>query len=50
MDDDVIVEQGPPASVLDEQTQNRTRRLLRVVDKVEDEAVWQSAGEVCLRG
>jgi hypothetical protein len=50
LDDGVIIEQGPPASVLDERTQDRTGRFLRVVDQVEDEVVWQSAGEACLRG
>jgi polar amino acid transport system permease protein len=39
MDDGVIVEQGPPASVLDEPTQDRTRRFLRMVDKVEEEVI-----------
>jgi polar amino acid transport system permease protein len=39
MDDGVIVEQGPPALVLDEPTQDRTRRFLRMVDKVEEGVV-----------
>ena len=38
MDDGVIVEQGPPASVLDRPAQDRTRRFLRMVNKVEEEA------------
>jgi polar amino acid transport system permease protein len=39
MDDGVIVEQGPPASVLDRPAQDRTRRFLRMVNKVEEEVV-----------
>ena len=38
MDDGVIVEQGPPASVLDRPEQDRTRRFLRMVNKVEEVA------------
>jgi polar amino acid transport system permease protein len=37
MDDGVIVEQGPPASVLDRPAQDRTRRFLRMVNKIEGE-------------
>jgi polar amino acid transport system permease protein len=37
MDDGVIVEQGPPATVLDRPKQDRTRRFLRMVNKVEEE-------------
>lgn len=37
MDDGSIVEQGPSAIVLNEPTQDRTRRFLRMVDKVEEE-------------
>ena len=33
MDEGVIVEQGPPAEVLDQPAQERTRRFLRVVDQ-----------------
>ncbi len=32
MDEGVIVEQGPPAEILDRPTQERTRRFLRMVD------------------
>jgi polar amino acid transport system permease protein len=39
MDEGVIVEQGPPASVLDRPAQERTRRFLRKVHKVEEEIV-----------
>jgi polar amino acid transport system permease protein len=39
MDDGVIVEQGPPALVLDRPVQDRTRRFLRMVNKVEEEVV-----------
>jgi polar amino acid transport system permease protein len=39
MDDGVIVEQGPPATVLDRPAQDRTRRFLRMVNKVEEEVV-----------
>jgi polar amino acid transport system permease protein len=39
MDDGMIVEQGPPASVLDRPVQDRTRRFLRMVNKVEEEVV-----------
>jgi ABC-type polar amino acid transport system ATPase subunit len=39
MDDGVIVEQGPPASVLDQPVQERTRRFLRMVEKVTEEVV-----------
>jgi polar amino acid transport system permease protein len=39
MDDGVIVEQGAPASVLDRPTQDRTRRFLRMVNKVEEATV-----------
>jgi polar amino acid transport system permease protein len=39
MDDGVIVEQGPPSSVLDRPAQNRTRRFLRMVNKIEEEVV-----------
>jgi polar amino acid transport system permease protein len=39
MDDGVIVEQGPPAAVLDRPAQDRTRRFLRMVNKVEEEVV-----------
>jgi polar amino acid transport system permease protein len=39
MDDGVIVEQGPPAAVLDNPVQDRTRRFLRMVEKVEEEVV-----------
>jgi polar amino acid transport system permease protein len=37
MDDGMIVEQGPPASVLDQPSQDRTRRFPRMVNKVEEE-------------
>jgi polar amino acid transport system permease protein len=37
MDDGVIVEQGPPTAVLDRPVQDRTRRFLRMVEKVEEE-------------
>ena len=37
MDDGVIVEQGPPRQVLDQPTQDRTRRFLRMVDRLETE-------------
>jgi polar amino acid transport system permease protein len=37
MDDGVIVEQGPPRQVLDQPTQARTRRFLRMVDRLEAE-------------
>jgi polar amino acid transport system permease protein len=37
MDDGVIVEQGPPRQVLDHPTQDRTRRFLRMVDRLEAE-------------
>jgi polar amino acid transport system permease protein len=37
MDDGVIVEQGPPAAVLDRPAQDRTKRFLRMVEKVEEE-------------
>jgi polar amino acid transport system ATP-binding protein/polar amino acid transport system permease protein len=36
MDDGVIVEQGPPGEVLDRPVQDRTRRFLRMMDKVEE--------------
>ena len=39
MDDGMIVEQGPPASVLDRPVQDRTRRFLRMVEKVEEAVV-----------
>jgi len=39
MDDGVIVEQGPPASVLDRPVHDRTRRFLRMVNTVEEEVV-----------
>jgi polar amino acid transport system permease protein len=39
MDDGVIVEQGPPDAVLDRPAQDRTRRFLRMVNKVEEEVV-----------
>ena len=39
MDDGVIVEQGPPEVVLDRPVQDRTRRFLRMVNKVEEEVV-----------
>jgi polar amino acid transport system permease protein len=39
MDDGAIVEQGPPGAVLDRPTQDRTRRFLRMVNKVEEEVV-----------
>jgi polar amino acid transport system permease protein len=39
MDDGVIVEQGAPASVLDRPAQDRTRRFLRMVNKVDEEVV-----------
>ncbi len=39
MDDGVIVEQGPPAAVLDRPAQDRTRRFLRMVNKIEEEVV-----------
>jgi polar amino acid transport system permease protein len=39
MDDGVIVEQGPPQEVLDRPVQDRTRRFLRMVNKVEEEVV-----------
>jgi polar amino acid transport system permease protein len=39
MDDGVIVEQGPPEAVLDRPAQDRTRRFLRMVNKVEEEVV-----------
>ena len=39
MDDGVIVEQGPPASILDRPAQDRTRRFLRMVNKVEEAVV-----------
>jgi polar amino acid transport system permease protein len=39
MDDGVIVEQGPPAAVLDRPVQDRTRRFLRMVEKVEEAVV-----------
>jgi len=38
MDAGVIVEQGSPRQVLDEPRQERTRRFLRMVDKLEAEA------------
>jgi len=37
MDDGVVVEQGPPRQVLDRPTQDRTRRFLRMVDRLEAE-------------
>ncbi len=37
MDEGVIVEQGPPRQVLDQPTQDRTRRFLRMVDRLEAE-------------
>jgi polar amino acid transport system permease protein len=39
IDDGVIVEQGPPAAVLDRPVQDRTRRFLRMVNKIEEEVV-----------
>ena len=39
MDDGVIVEQGPPDSLLDRPAQERTRKFLRMVNKVEEEVV-----------
>jgi len=37
IDEGVIVEQGPPEQVLDQPTQDRTRRFLRMVDRLEAE-------------
>ena len=37
MDDGVIVEQGPPDQVLDRPAQERTRRFLRMVARVEED-------------
>ncbi len=39
MDDGAIVEQGPPGAVLDQPSQDRTRRFLRMVNKIEEEEV-----------
>jgi polar amino acid transport system permease protein len=39
MDDGVIVEQGTPSAVLDRPEQDRTKRFLRMVNKVEEEVV-----------
>jgi polar amino acid transport system permease protein len=39
MDDGVIVEQGSPSAVLDRPEQDRTKRFLRMVNKVEEEVV-----------
>jgi polar amino acid transport system permease protein len=38
MDDGVIVEEGPPARLLDHPEQERTRRFLRMVARSEDVA------------
>jgi polar amino acid transport system permease protein len=37
MDDGVIVEQGPPSAVLDRPAQDRTKRFLRMVEKLTEE-------------
>jgi polar amino acid transport system permease protein len=39
MDDGTIVEQGPPESVLDRPARDRTRRFLRMVNKIEEAVV-----------
>ena len=39
MDDGVIVEQGPPGAVLDQPSQDRTRRFLRLVEREADPVV-----------
>jgi polar amino acid transport system permease protein len=38
MDDGLVVEQGPPAQVLDQPKQDRTRRFLRMVTQTDDAA------------
>jgi polar amino acid transport system permease protein len=46
MDDGVIVEQGPPDQVLDQPSQERTRRFLRMVEHAEEDVLVEVAGSI----
>ena len=45
MDEGVIVEQGPPAEVLDQPAQERTRRFLRMVDQAQAQPTPEGSAE-----